>query len=644
MPRQFGYTPRMAPRAGPPIAPGTRVSFWQELKRRNVFKVGAAYLIVAWLLAQVASVLAPALDLPAWAVTFVAFLLILAFPLAVFLAWAYEVTPDGIRRTKHVPLSESIRHITGQRLNYVVTGLLVVAVGYLLLRDYLPGEGVGETAAAAARSPAADSEDARGDAEAGRAGALTKSIAVIPFANLSPNEEDEYFALGIHDEILNQLVKLSSLSVISRTTMMQYAGGTKTAPEIGRELDVATVMEGSVRRAGDDVRVTVQLIDAERDSHLWSETYDGNLADVEDIFLIQANIATNVATALEARLSLREQSRLGHVPTRSGEAYGHYLAAMAAGSATTPAGSVAAVRELRRATQIDPGFAVAWAALADALSIAATWEPERTVEYQDQALDAALRALELDPGLPEAHLALSLAATVRGDWLQAESEYARGIELGATRDEMPAHGVLELAVGHVEQARLTLEANQVTNPLNSTGLAFLLAANEILGDAATVDEGYERGRTFAQSWPFGEYLMNFIRLGRRDIGAVSDDTVTAPSFFAQELGHLEQGSAALTALHSRYERSADANHNELVALAAWAAYYGDHELAAAALRDSVRTRVQNIWFAWLPLFDDVRGEPGFRQLVDDLGLIDYWREHGWPPFCRPGGATGVRCS
>lgn len=203
------------------------------------------------------------------------------------------------------------------------------------------------------------------------------SVAVIPFANLSASEEDQYFAFGLHQEVINQLVKLSDLTVMSRTTMMRYADGSKTPREIARDLDVETVLEGSVRRAGQTVRVAVQLVDPRNDTNLWTETYDGDLANVADILAIQGNIATNVASALAARLSIQEQSRLAKVPTTSGTAYGHYLAALAADQSSSPEGSARALEELRRAVAIDPEFALAWATLSYTLSVAPTWLPER---------------------------------------------------------------------------------------------------------------------------------------------------------------------------------------------------------------------------------------------------------------------------
>lgn len=619
------------------------MSFWVELKRRNVFKVGAAYVIVAWLLVQVASVYAPALNLPGWVTGFVAFVSIIGLPIALFLAWAYELTPTGIQRTRDVPMAESVRQMTGQKLNYVVTGLLAVAVVYLLADDYLAGRGAAEPATSASSSAASDAASA-GAAEPpdSAVGRLPNSVAVLPFANLSPNDEDAYFALGLHEEVLNQLVKLSSLNVISRTTMMQYVDGSKTPREVASELNVETVMEGSVRYAGDAVRVTVQLIDPITDTHLWSQEYNADLSDIANLFAIQANIATNVAGALEGRLSLQEQSRIGSVPTESVEAYGYYLAARAAGAVGTPAGSAFVIEQLERAVEIDPRFALGWARLAYQQAIEPTWRPDRTDELTDAATEHALRAIELEPTLPEAHIAMSFVSTVRGEWLRSEREYRRALELGANSAELPERSVLELAVGHLSPARATLERNQIVNPLNDVGLAFLIAASEALGDTQAVSERYALGRSVATTWPWGEYLMNFVRLGRGDIRALANDTISVPPFHA-ELGGRATAAAGLAALGEWFGELEDPDPNDYLILAAWAAHYGDADLAMNGLRRTTASRQQNIWFAWLPLFDDVRRTPGFVDLVGDLGLVDYWREHGWPDFCRPLPGGALEC-
>jgi TolB-like protein len=459
---------------------------------------------------------------------------------------------------------------------------------------------------------------------------------------LSPSEDDRYFAFGLHQEVINQLVKVSDLTVISRTTMMRYADGSKTPREIARDLDVETVLEGSVRRAGDTVRVAVQLVDPDTDTNLWSATYDGDLANLANIFAIQANIATNVSSALAARLSVQEQSRLARVPTTSGTAYGHYLAALAADHSSSPEGSARALDELRQAVAIDSEFALAWATLSYTLSVAPTWQPERTREYQAEAIETALKALALEPDLAEGHKSLSFAYTVNGDWQRSDDEYVRALDLGATRAEVAERGNFELAVGHIEEARATFRNNQGVNPLNSTGLAFFLSASEILDDRDAVRDGYEQGRAFMGPWPFGEYLMNYVRLGRGELDALADDTAAAPQFRA-DFARYGSSADGLAGLRAWYDGLADPNHNQHMVAAAWAAHYGDVELALRAAAGATELRAHNVWFLWLPLFKNVRRDPGFKHLIAQLGLVDYWRMNKWPPACRPLDSDDFEC-
>jgi TolB-like protein len=314
------------------------MSFWGELRRRNVVKVGVAYAVVAWLLIQVASVVLPTFAAPEWVAQSVTFLLILLLPVVLIIAWAFEITPEGIKKTAQVPLQESITHVTSQKLNYVVTTLLVLAVVFMAIDNYvLDGSvrGPGRQSAAEQAAPATDGTGAVGapasaqpsaaagsSALVGQRPRLPNSVAVLPFANMSPNADDSYFAAGIHEEILNYLAKLKSLNIIARTSMLQYADTPKTLQAIAEELNVETIMEGSVRYSANRVRVTTQLIDAATGVHLWSEAYERDFAD---IFAIQADIAMNVANALEAEFSEAEQQSIETAPTTSADAYALYL-------------------------------------------------------------------------------------------------------------------------------------------------------------------------------------------------------------------------------------------------------------------------------------------------------------------------------
>ena len=383
-------------------------SIWGELKRRNVIKVALAYGIVGWLVLEISSVLGPALRLPEWSDSLVAFLLILGFPIALILSWAYEMTPEGIKLEKDVDRSSSVTHLTGRRLDFFIIAALSLALVFVVIDQYMLEETI-EPDAASERSqksvPAVAEE---------RRGVLPNSVAVLPFENLSPNPDDAYFAAGLHEEILSQLAKLRDLSVISRTSVLRYAGTGLSIPEIAKELNVETVMEGSVRYANNRVRITTQLIDAATDEHLWSETYDREFAD---IFAIETDIATNIANALEAEFSLAEKENISSVPTSSPEAFSLYLRAlndMGPGGygamASTPA-ITNSTAYLDQAIEIDSEFADAYALRAQAawalMGRAQGTADQRAARRQDLEESASgdlRRAIELDPNHGPAYM------------------------------------------------------------------------------------------------------------------------------------------------------------------------------------------------------------------------------------------------
>lgn len=369
------------------------MSFFAELKRRNVFKVAAAYVIVGWLLLQISDTLVPALHLPEWFHSGVAFLLIIGFPMTLIFAWAFEMTPDGLRKEKEIDKTQSISRATGQKLNYTIIALMAAALVYFawdkfaadttgepLVEQSIPGtEQVVTIEPASAQKPD------------------EKSIAVIPFQNRSANEEDAaFFSDGVHDELLTYLSRIHELKVISRTSVMNYRDTTKNMRQIGEELGVAKVLEGGVQRAGNSLRINVQLIDAATDKHLWAEVYDRQLT-AENVFAIQSEIARAIANALEATLSPREQELLAKAPTTNLEAYDNLMLA----SQLMDRGNWQNLRDaqsyLNKAITLDPEFVQAHVLLArtyfDLFNTGATPLQEVSEPWR-QSLNAAL---SLDP-------------------------------------------------------------------------------------------------------------------------------------------------------------------------------------------------------------------------------------------------------
>jgi TolB-like protein len=381
------------------------MSLIAELKRRNVFRVGVAYAIVAWLLIEVAHTAFPTLQLPDWTTTMVTVLLIMGFPVALVIAWAFELTPEGIKREAEVDRTESTIHVSGRKLDFAIIGLLAVAVAYFAVDKFVL------------------------EAEPEQASvAREKSIAVLPFENLSQDATNEPFTIGIHDDILTQISKISALKVISRTSVMEYGDTTKNLKTIGAELGVATVLEGGVQRAGNRVRINVQLIDAATDEHLWADTYDRRLT-VANIFAIQSEIATAIADALRATLSLGEQDRLATIPTENLAAYEAYLLGNQRVEKRTSAALAEAVNDFNRAIELDPGFALAYVGLADSHLLQVLYSGLPQDEMTEKAQVVTDKALALDDRLAEAYTSLGLIEHYRSDYEASEAAFKRALEL-----------------------------------------------------------------------------------------------------------------------------------------------------------------------------------------------------------------------
>jgi TolB-like protein/Tfp pilus assembly protein PilF len=356
--------------------------FVTELKRRNVYRAAIAYGVVAWFLTQLTTQVFPFFEIPNSAVRFVVIVLAIGFPIAMLLSWLYELTPEGIVRTEdlHPAQARSIQRATGRILDFVIIGALLLVIAMLIV-GRLPfyrqtGESISQ-----------------------------KSIAVLPFENLSEDKANAYFADGIQDEILTRLSKIADLKVISRTSTQHYKSAPENLPEIAKQLRVAHILEGRVQKSGDAVRVNVQLIKAANESHLWADTFDRKLTD---IFSVESEVAKAIADQLRAKLTGREEQVISAKPTDNPEAYDAYLRGLAYSlkTGTTPANFLGAQKYLREAVRLDPKFALNWALLSyvDALGYL-TLNLQPTTALREEARQAAETALTLQPNLGEAILA-----------------------------------------------------------------------------------------------------------------------------------------------------------------------------------------------------------------------------------------------
>ena len=436
--------------------------FFEELQRRKVYRVAAAYIIAAGFIIQISSAVFPAWELPGWAFRLVVVLLLVGFPIALILAWAYDVTPKGIRATPtpSTPGSHRRRNL----IMLVATGVIISASAGFFLLPRVSARKIG------------------------------KSIAVLPFQNLSDEKENAYFADGMQDDILTNLSKIGDLKVISRMSVMSYRGdGVRNAREIGKALGVGSLLEGSVRRVGNRVRVSVQLINADNDEHIWAEDYDRDLIDV---FAIQTDLAQKIASALQAKLSPNEKARLDNRPTQNPDAYLLFVQAHDYANRTDMFRdtSLKAEQLFEQTTKLDPNFAAAFAGL----SMVESWmyhSFDPLPARREKARTAANEALRLQPDLPEAHLALGFS------YYYGDRDYERALaEFEIAKRGLPNEAQAYMAIGAIQrrqgrwvESTANLEKAAELDPKNSSVLVNLGYNYMATRNFEAADKIFDRG-------------------------------------------------------------------------------------------------------------------------------------------------------
>ena len=421
-------------------------NFFSELKRRNVYKVAVAYAVVGWLLAQIATQIFPFLEIPNWFVRLVIVLIAIGFPIALMIAWAFEATPEGIKRTE---VADAMSRASVSRKRYawiyiVVIGAVISAALFFMGRFTVQNK----TAAAAAND------------------IPSKSIAVLPFDSLSEDKSNAYFAEGVQDEILTRLAKVADLKVISRTSTQRFKSAPSDLRDIAKQLGVMNILEGSVQKANDQVRVNVQLINAMNDAHLWAEIYDRKLTD---IFATESDIAKTIAETLQAKLTGSEQTAMSKKPTANAEAYELYLKGRFFWNKRTGADLRKAIDYFNQAIAKDPNYAVAYSGLADSWLLLAPYGAAAPKESIPQAKAAVKKALELDDALAEAHA--SSGRIISGfdfDSTKAIAEFERALQLNpnyATAHHWFGAGPL-LALGRFDESIVEAKRSIELDPLS----------------------------------------------------------------------------------------------------------------------------------------------------------------------------------
>jgi len=596
------------------------LSFFDELKRRNVFKVGIAYIIIGWLIMQAGEVMGPALHLPEWVNSLLAFFLILGFPLAMFFSWAYEMTPDGIKKEKEIDHSKSITHLTSRKLDFMIMGFLAVALMYFAWDKFLTGL----TPDVKPTQTAAVTEQAITATASAQQIPDNKSIAVLPFVNMSSDPEQEYFSDGITEEILNLLAKIPQLKVTSRSSAFSFKGQNIDIPTVAQKLNVAHVLEGSVRKSGNRVRITAQLIEADTDVHMWSETYDREL---DDIFAIQDEIALKVVNVLKLQL-IGDTSVSRQTNTSAYTAYlqGEYFFRLGHLD-----GLSAAHDAYRQALAIDPDYAPAWVGLGKTLRAQANQAVIDLSSGTQAAREAVLKALQLDESLASAWAMLSYIQYVYDwEWNTASNTIKTALIHGPQDiDALGTASVLAKTLGQYEEAvELGKKAVDI-DPLNADTLSNL---GIIYTEAGQLDLAVQAFEQVQQLYPQFYRTAAHISLirsaqgrGEEALRLAQTEPLEAFQLQASALAYLALGREQEAA--QTIETLIDAFHKVMAyQIAGIFAFQGKPDEAFTWLETAFEQRDGGI--------THILGDPSLKSLHDDsrwepyllkLGLLDYWK-------------------
>lgn len=620
------------------------MSFFAELKRRNVFRVGLAYIVIAWVLLQVVDFVLDVIGVPNWIIQVLVLLTVIGLPAMLVFAWVFELTLEGIKLESEIDRSQSITFSTGRKLDRIVIVFLAVAVVFLLAQRYVGP--VSETSA-----PVGEETAESAAVETG-----IPSIAVLPFVDMSPEGDQAYFADGIAEEILNTLVKTNRLKVAGRTSSFQFRDRNEDLRAIAGQLGVEHILEGSLRKAENRVRITAQLVKAEDGFHLWSETYDRELVD---IFAVQDEIARAITDALAVHLDLGG-GELVRASTANMEAYEKYLAARALLASRTDFTRIRTL--LREATELDPEFAPAWATFAQAHALSVYYEPVNVKAALSLAEEMAKRALQYDPGLSMAHSVLGDVYRDRHEWSLAMASYEKALELNPSNIEAnEQYAQMLMRVGYLRVALHYSSKATELDPLSWVNLAVHSTLLYLYGDK---DEAMEyQQRSFETSGEYRDFQVRnaiFMALSDRDeararemsrklIGSrrMESQSVFFVEHLQEFLDRLDDPNSALEFLRSDSRARFDQGAFSLWQVDLfWAIYLGDLELAASILEEG-KALADSIDGGWLfypavkPLADN--DPDGWKDVFKLSRAVDFWRENGFPERCRPLGEDDFEC-
>ncbi len=585
-------------------------NFFAELKRRNVYKVAIAYAVVAWLLMQIATQVFPFLEIPNWAIRLVIMLIVIGFPIALVIAWAFELTPEGLKRTEFADELPK-KSARSRAWIYVVIIAGVISVGVFFLGRYTAVSKQSEPSNAGTQWASAIPE---------------KSIAVLPFENASGNPETEYLSDGISEALINSLTELQQLKVIARSTAFRYKGKPVDPQVVGRELKVRAVLMGLVRQTGERLNVQVDLVDATTGAQLWGEEYERKLSDV---LLVKQTIAREVTEKLRLRLTGEQQQRLVKRDTTNPEAYQFYLKGRYYWEKRTAENLKKAIDQFQQAADKDPNYALAYVGLADCYLLLEDYVGTPASETYPKAKAFAQRALQFDSSLAEAHTSLAYVYSNLWQWEQAEEEFKRAIKLNPNYPTAHHWYYLYLLdLGRIDEAMAEIKRAHELDPLSLVIGTTLTYAYFVEGDVNSSIAQGKRVIDLDPNFPRAhEYLgLAYLKQGRHSeaIAELEKAVELSGREPLRDLGYgyaisggRAEALAVLRELEGKYEKHEAIGQD----LAAVYAGLGEKDQAFAWLEKDFQARSGLLArIRWIPPFESLRSDPRYADLVRRIGL------------------------
>jgi len=596
-----------------------------EMKRRNVFRIGMVYIVASWVMIQMGNIVAKNFGAPDWVMGVVVTFVISGFPVALFLAWTFALTTDGLRKESDLLTHPNLVRTSGDKLDYVTMALLAAVVGMVALDRYMPMPAGYEKPARVVQQAPPEPEPEPVIVE--------NSIAVLPFVNMSAEADQDYFSDGLSEELLNVLTHVDGLVVASRTSSFAFKNDSRNVRQIARALRVANILEGSVRKSGDRIRITAQLIDTANDRHLWSDSYDRNM---DDIFQIQDEIANAIVAALTTELGIGLGSVSVDSATSNLDAYDLYLEGR----------ELFLAREnlprswtlLEQATSMDPEFARAWEALAAVHSVATSWDRGDGIDHDALSLAAAHRALEIDPDLSMAYAVIGMKFQRTGEgYVGAISN----LDLAIEKDPKNAtawlwRGITFKDMGYFDNAIADFQRCLDIDPGYLLCSQYLASGLLFSGQIEAAVRQFEKTIEYNFHALDDQFVSYYVRTGQRNM-----------AYLIAALGLQDNKYVPVREWIDAIDNPLADHADHVARFNEWGQAYNidicDMDTVAIALRqDGCFASVENAGLMWHPDAAYYRKTPAFKTYVN-THLRDYWEQNGPPPQCRQADDGDFEC-